>query len=235
LNLYELKSEEPSSQVKPIETRNYQITTSNTPVNNQVYSQFDARNNQNKLNTNNKKKTEEKKQVEFADYVIGTYTGFGISIGSIKQKGIGTYVNFRCSTNLFKSASSNNYIEGGVITGTYPSEIYEYKGTSYYSRWEFNVGLTSKLFGNVNSVSGALIYGIGYTNTRYLYDYYKGTASSPHSSTQLIKNKDLSTGNFNFDWAFMINFKGVFNVQIGSVICIPNVARESMWTIGIGF
>lgn len=235
LSLYEVKTEGSSSQVNSTENLTDQATTNNIQVNNPAYSQFDARNNQNKTNTNNEKKTVEKKQVEFANYIIGTYTGFGIGLGSIKQKGIGSYVNFRCSPNLFKSSSSSHYIQYGEITGTYPSEIYEYKGKSYYSRWEFNVGLTSKLFGNVNSVSGALIYGIGYTNTRYLYDYYKGTASSPHSSTELIKNKDLSSGNFNFDWAFMIDFKGVFNIQIGSVICIPNIARESMWTIGVGF
>lgn len=222
------QADQPLKYIKP------EMQANQRPVENPVpNTNTPAPSNSNIQSQNEKIASGSKTSTPFAYYSIGKYSGFGLGFGAIKQKGLGTYLNFRSSLNLSEHPSNIYEIHGGKINDN--THTWEYTGTGYYSRWEANVGLTSRLFGNINKISGALLYGVGVSRVRYMYNY---EPDGNYSDRTLILDNDLSGYNFNIDWAFLVNFNlgknWEFNLQLGSVICVPRIGQESMWTIGLG-
>lgn len=163
-------------------------------------------------------------------YSMGRYAPFGLVSTLIKQKGVALYLSCRYSLNLLKSTYSGASIKNGMITDNFYSWTYANK--KYYSRWDVNLGMTIRIFGDVEKVSGGFATAIGFGKNRYMYDYKKYYNSS-YMSTHTLLDNDRTNMNLTLEEAFIFNFYW-FNVHLGATLNVPNI-NETQIFCGLGF
>jgi hypothetical protein len=180
--------------------------------------------------TTYKKPEPEKKERQhksFIAYSPGTYAPLGLMGGTISQKGVNFVLSVRLSSNQFVYLD-DAVLENGKIDDT--ENTWHYTDYAYYSYASYNLGMSFRMFGDINNVSGHFMPTIGISRYRYIYEYDKG---SGYTSTANVLDKDQSGYNLTIAPTFLVNFK-FFNVHIGGEIGIPKIS-QSNFIFGAGF
>lgn len=178
-------------------------------------------------NNYSKPAKKEKERKALLAYSAGSYAPYGILIGALKQRGVALIAGYRVSPNQFVTLDAA-VIENKKISNT--TANWHYTGYAYYSYASYNLGLSFRMFGNVNKVSCHLLPTIGVARYRYIYEFEK---TESYTNTVNILDKDQSGYNFNFTPTLLLNFK-FFNLHVGGEIGIPEF-DESNVVFGAGF
>jgi protein-arginine kinase activator protein McsA len=160
-------------------------------------------------------------------YSPGTYTPFGVMVGMISQKGINLVGAIRLSRNQFVTLD-DAVLENGAIDDK--SASWHYTDYAYYSYASYSLGISFKVFGDINTISGHFIPTLGLARYRYMYEFDK---TDSYTMTSNVLDKDQSGYNFNVSPNFLLNMK-FFNLHMGAEIGIPDV-RQSNFVFGAGF
>ena len=177
-------------------------------------------------NTYSKPKEENSSKFLLA-YSAGSYAPFGLILGGLKQRGVVLIASYRFSPNQFLSLDDAT-IEDKKISNT--SANWHYTGYAFYSYASYNLGLSFRMFGNLDKVSCHLLPTIGMSRYRYIYEFEK---TESYKNTVNVLDKDHSGYNFNFTPTLLLNFK-FFNLHVGGEIGIPEM-EESNVVFGAGF
>lgn len=166
----------------------------------------------------------------FITYVYDSICIYGVSMGGLKQHGIGLYVTLRANEDILKSTSQNGKVnnDGDVSGGQFENWGNDWRCTN-----KTKIGVGEGVLGITKKITYPLwIYGgvgASYSQTYWQMDLYDNNGK--YYDTDWLKNTDEKKVSAVVESGFILDLKG-FNIRAGAK---TEKFKEFILSFGVGF